>query len=768
MKKKCIYIVLSVLVLSLSIVTVILLTGNKKTGLVYANGQIGLITKNEKVKVNNKEYQTYKTTNKDVYLNFESFNMYEDFDNHILINETHKINISPATDKQNDYISNRIKLVGLNIVDGKIKITFKAGKNNKDITDTFWIRNVSLDIDGTLIKSNEDKNISYSRVINMGSKTLKSNLRVDYVEESVFDFEVDNKLMKQRGVLLDVDTKEISIESKGKTKIIENPIHILINSSLENDEVVTNSKNLKVDFSENVNEYKLLLNGVEINNNLKLNKDAWSVGNNKLEIIAKNESGFMKSETINFVLTGDSIKSNKLDFQAFDYGVNNTDDTSDSKKEIQDVKNYKTAFTKESQIGFVVKDGPNKNIVWEGKSLQNRVVYLELYNNSTNNWEIVSSMNVQDENEYIIIGYNYTNNLEFVKNNEIKARVVSKNVTTKHLIDKYIYHSSDVQYISRNGTINVSSIAQRAKDSFKDMADHMIDLYEKDILEYVVMTGDFVQSTVETGDIEWPIVMDNLINPLLEADVPMGTVSGNHDIGALFENTKDGVDTLDEFLKYDLWNEHLGEDVFKDKPYYGRSFENNRSHYDLIDINGHEFLFLYLGWGSSIKGIHVSEKDINFAKEVLEQYPNKTVVIGVHHYMGNKTKRTVTGEYLFQNLIKKYSNIQFVLSGHINGSSGTIDYIDDNSDGVNDRRVFQLLTDFQEEATENLGSTFIRRIGLDFVNNRMNFDVYSPVANDYQIFVGENSEHVKGVNNFVYDFDLNNIGYGLLTVAFGA
>ncbi|MDD4166541.1 MAG: hypothetical protein PHN29_05920, partial [Endomicrobiaceae bacterium] len=111
-------------------------------------------------------------------------------------------------------------------------------------------------------------------------------------------------------------------------------------------------------------------------------------------------------------------------------------------------------------------------------------------------------------------------------------------------------------------------------------------------------------------------------------------------------------------------------------------------------------------------------------------------------------------------------SIKFVISGHVNGSSYLINNIDDDGDGIVDRSVLQLLTNFQEEECL-LGASFFRIIGLDFLNNYMYFNIYSPYYKDYDIFVNDNIEDVRKTSSFYYAFDLKNCGYGLLTDYFG-
>ena len=354
----------------------------------------------------------------------------------------------------------------------------------------------------------------------------------------------------------------------------------------------------------------------------------------------------------------------------------------------------------------------------------------------------------------------HTSNL-YVNNNSVSMRIVSVKLEQSNSIDAQLFHLTDTQYITQKGISTSTYLSQEAKDAYQSMTDYMIDQSNQHNLVYTMMTGDFVQS-VSKGTEEWPFVTNHLFKPLWDNQIPFGVSSGNHDIGALREVSIDGSNALDDELFYDYYSQYLGEEAFHDYSTYIGNYENNRSHYDVISIQGHEFLFLYLGWGSSIFGVHVSTQDINYAKNVLSSNPDKTVVLLTHDYMSNNGNRTITGEYLYQTLVKPYNNISFVFSGHVNGTSSRVDLLDSNQDGIKDRSVLQVLTDLQEEE-ELFGATYIRRIGLDFTNNQMIFDIYSPYFGDSDVFVNNNPETVKQNRDFVYDFALNKDQYGLKT-----
>ena len=182
---------------------------------------------------------------------------------------------------------------------------------------------------------------------------------------------------------------------------------------------------------------------------------------------------------------------------------------------------------------------------------------------------------------------------------------------------------------------------------------------------------------------------------------------------------------------------------------------------DLVTINNEEYIFRI--WARSDRfGIHVSSKDVAFGKRILSENPNKKAVLLVHEYLNNRGQRTATGNYLYNNIVLPHQNVLLVFCGHINGSTYKIDFIDDDKDGISDRQVLQSLTNFQDEENTN-GASYIRRLALDFTYNQIGFDLYSPYYQDSDIIVSSHPDIVKRDRNFVYDFDFNNLNYGLIT-----
>ena len=420
-----------------------------------------------------------------------------------------------------------------------------------------------------------------------------------------------------------------------------------------------------------------------------------------------------------------------------------------------------TPFSTTPFINFEILENTSKNVVWTGYVNANRTAFLQLYNFKTSSFDTVATSIAKSSDEFITLAFNYSHTDAYEFEGRTIARVSSMLIQSDFANpDGIVQHVSDVQYIvQRSAAQGDSSLGRQAKNALTAMQEYIL----KTNPDYAFISGDLVQKTIDEQ--EWKDVIEYLIDPILKGNIPLGVSSGNHDVGGLVAINPDGSNGLDDVLVYDFYEKYVGESKFNKMSYYGGGFENNRSHYDIVTVADHEFLFLHLGWGSTAYGVHVSSKDVKWAKEVLEMYPDMTVVLSTHEYLNSFGGRTATGEYIFNELVKKYSNVKFVFSGHINGSSSKIDYLDDNLDGMNERVVLQLLTDYQEEE-QLLGATFIRNLLFYKDYNNILFDIYSPIFVDNDIEVFENHNIVKSTSRFEFAFDIVQDGFGIKTVNF--
>lgn len=731
--------------------------------LVYNQNQLGLIMPSNAIKVtmNDDEVDLYQTISKPLTLTFQSFNLDEGYSNTLEINGI-ILPLKPANDTQNQFIENNVTLIGPHVVNGTLTLKIKTGTNQYGTHDTFALRNVRIKLDGSEYWSEEFSEANFFNTQLKFGYDLKTENRFGYLEERTFTFKLPVDKLDARGIILTDDQETYSINHDGKTYNLSNPTYVSFDVNLTHQEVITETKQLHIEKHDGTT-VQVFLDGMEVRNDFIFSSDAWSIGVNHVTVVGKNTYGFSKSQSYTITLGDMEDGENNLSFKAYEPGVDATLTESIPNsfgKEINPT-DYETKFSKYGMMYLEIAVNDDKTISWTGNTIYGRTLIMQAFNTKTNQFETVSTDQFDDINDEIL-GFNYSlYGTDYIYNNKVIVRIASIN-TNDISIDQELIHFTDPQYITRYAA-GTGSISNQGKDALSSVYDYMKKQYDDETLLYVITSGDYVQS-MTNQESEWMAINQAFFNKMFEANIPFGTSSGNHDVGGTSDNpnSNDGGNTLDDKLIYEYYSQHLGDSKFSDKPWFGGSYQDGRSHYDFVTVNNQTFMFLYLGWGSSTWGIHVSSQDINYAKTILDQHMDKVVVLVTHDYMGNKVSRTTTGNYVYEQLVVQYPNIKMVFSGHVNGTSARIDALDDDHDGIADREVIQVLTDLQEE--ENLfGATWLRKIGLDYENNKIHFQLYSPYMNDYDIIVSGNPNVVKEHRTFDVDFNLSNVSYVMMT-----
>ncbi|MGV2686429.1 hypothetical protein GNF82_19250, partial [Clostridium perfringens] len=145
---------------------------------------------------------------------------------------------------------------------------------------------------------------------------------------------------------------------------------------------------------------------------------------------------------------------------------------------------------------------------------------------------------------------------------------------------------------------------------------------------------------------------------LEDANLPHGVLAGNHDVGSYDWD-------------YTTYSQYFGEERYKNQPYYGGSYKDNRGHYDLVSVEGNDFIMMYMGWG-------VEDEDIKWMNEVLAAYPDRTAFLNFHDYMLANGTRSGIGNKLYKEVVVPNPNVVAVLSGHYTGASLLKNELDDN------------------------------------------------------------------------------------------
>ena len=735
----------------------------KAPRVVSLNSQTGIYVNNgsQDITLNGKSISVYKTYSDNITLEFEGYHINGVYDNKIVVNDKYEFALEEKTGGHSGFVKYSIPLLGLNIVDGTLKIKFVSGADYTNIgLDTYYVRNVVINVGGKTIWSNNYDQKNYiNEKLGLGEQDINMDFRFGIVPEIEFDFTVPSDNLNAWGCLLDTSIQgpmELKIGSKAYTLESKTGSYSL---TISDGEIITSDREINV-IGNNIKSVEAYLDGVKINLPLKLSKSCWVNGSHTLDVVIVDQTDYTVCESIQFTLDGNTNFDFSTTHNVYNNGAQNGLPTGIDNLgiKIDQTEDIITPFSKTPFIVFEILENTTKNVVWTGYVNANRTAFLQLYNFKTSTFDTVATSVAQSSQDLLTLAFNYAHTDVYESGGRAIARVSSVLCQSDFASpDGVVQHISDVQYIvQRSAVQGTASLGKQAKAALTSIQEYVV----KTNPDYAFISGDLVQKTIDEQ--EWKDVIEYLIDPILKGNIPLGVSSGNHDVGGLVAINPDGSNGLDDVLVYDFYEKYVGESKFNKMSYYGGGFENNRSHYDIVTVADHEFLFLHLGWGSTAYGVHVSSKDVKWAKQVLEMYPNKTVVLSTHEYLNSFGGRTATGEYIFNELVKKYSNVKFVFSGHINGSSSKIDYLDDNLDGMNERVVLQLLTDYQEEE-QLLGATFIRNLLFYKDYNNILFDIYSPTFVDNDIEVFENHNIVKSTSRFEYAFDIVQDGFGIKT-----
>ncbi|OAS88016.1 MULTISPECIES: metallophosphoesterase [Metabacillus] len=357
-----------------------------------------------------------------------------------------------------------------------------------------------------------------------------------------------------------------------------------------------------------------------------------------------------------------------------------------------------------------IQPSDNITVHWEGKSLPGRQVTMYGWNVAKQKWlEIDRKLAGKyqfDLNGTVSAG-------EYVKDKKISVIVQDQVGSSQSKSYDYSFvWMSDTQYYAQDHPAVFKTLTEWISQNKAVMK-----------IKYVFHTGDIVN---KGGDERQWKRADSYMNTLDVAKIPYGVLPGNHDKG-------------DDFKQYERY---FGENRFYEKYYYGESYQNNHGHYDLISANGKDYVFLYMGWD-------IEEKDIEWMNKVLKRYSDRTAILAFHEYLEKNGKRSQQGNEIFEKVVVPNKNVVAVLCGHYHNSELLVDEIDDNFDGIFDRKVYQLLADYQKGPKG--GNGFIRLLHIDEETNSIDVQTYSPHLDQYFYY---DPDKYPGKDAFSMDIDV--------------
>ncbi|SFA83565.1 Lamin Tail Domain [Lentibacillus halodurans] len=349
-------------------------------------------------------------------------------------------------------------------------------------------------------------------------------------------------------------------------------------------------------------------------------------------------------------------------------------------------------------------------VVWDGSSIEGRKVTMYAWNYTSGEWVELTST-IAGAEEFQLIGS--VTGADYLQDGKVSVIVQDQVASSGE--DFSLVWMTDTQYYSE-------SYPYIYEDQVNWIVEHQNELN----IEYVFHTGDLV-NVYDDFD-QWAVANQNM-KVLDDTGIPYGVLAGNHDVDMKNNN-------------YVNYNEYFGADRFEDRAYYGDSYENNRGHYDLLSVNGNDFIMLYMGWG-------VDQAGMDWMNDVLAAHPNRTAILSFHEYLLASGTRSPIGDDIFEQVVVPNDNVKAVLSGHYHNAQTLIDEIDDDGDGAADRSVYQMLADYQ--GGPEGGQGYLRILNFNMDSNTVDVQTYSPYLDEYNFY---DPEDFPGKDEFAVDWNL--------------
>lgn len=329
--------------------------------------------------------------------------------------------------------------------------------------------------------------------------------------------------------------------------------------------------------------------------------------------------------------------------------------------------------------------------VWEGHSLPGRRVTMYAWNFATEKWQELASKVSESEADFTLRGD--INVLDMVRDNKASL-MVQDLIPAPEEYDFSFVWMTDTQHYARE-----------YPGIFQSMTQWIVDKEKEQKIEYVIHTGDIVDDHKQ--GYQW-ITADQSMKILEKANIRYGVLAGNHDVQA---NTSLPIN----YTEYGQW---FGSDRFEGHSYYGGGRENNRDHYDLISVHGHDFIIIYMGW-------QPEQESLDWADALLERYSDRNAIIALHQYIDPNGRYSGPGAEVFEQLVKPHDNVFLVLNGHHRGTSR-------NAVTIGDRIVHEVFANYQGEAEGGAG--YLRLLKFDAEENMLHMNTYSPYKDQYNYF----------------------------------
>ena len=298
-----------------------------------------------------------------------------------------------------------------------------------------------------------------------------------------------------------------------------------------------------------------------------------------------------------------------------------------------------------------------------------------------------------------------------------------------------------VVYVACNNKMHQARIVllpdtQTYAEKYPEVLDAQINyiLKEQQNINFVLQQGDLTQNN---NDKEWQIVKTAFSK--LDNKIPYVLAAGNHDMGSAPAKYADVRNST-------FFNQYFPFAQMSKLPAFAGVFEQNKieNAFYLTQTGKIKWLVITLEFGPR-------NAVLDWASNIINQHPDRTVIINTHSYMYSDSTRqgpgdnwrpqaygvgkdtgdssVNDGEQIWDKLVKKNPTVRFVFSGHVlNTGVGTLVSI--NNKGF---PVYQMLANYQEGVKGSIkgGNGWLRIIDMDFKKKTITVATYSPYINQF-------------------------------------
>lgn len=281
-------------------------------------------------------------------------------------------------------------------------------------------------------------------------------------------------------------------------------------------------------------------------------------------------------------------------------------------------------------------------------------------------------------------------------------------------------------------TQNYTSISSPA-DTFTKQTQWVLDNKEALNIKFLTHLGDIVNSPTNTS--QWTRATDAM--NLLNAELAYGTCPGNHDLatGSNHYIERFGPNPT-HASSVGRWIDPASGQTYD---WYKGSSPRGYSSYQIVPINGRDFMFLHLD-------MDCPDEDMAWAASVLSAHPQVLTMITTHNYLAETGGSGIFGsgtgqrgytaganigigpdrnrpEDVFNALVKPFNQVYMVICGHM----FAIYNLEKTNDAGN--VVHEVLCDYQ--SLPNGGNGFLRIMDFRPSENKIYNSTYSPSLGRY-------------------------------------